>query len=233
MNSAFALMLAAAGVGAGHAVLPDHWLPLAVHGRVRRDPLGRVLRRSLTAAIAHVLLSLLLGAVVIVVGLRLRSTVVRDEDVLIGGVLIVTGLVFAALELVGRGHRRHEHGHQHAHAGHSHGHPEHHHHEHDRTPPGGGRARAVLALAVPFGAAASPDLTILPVFLAAGALGGAAGWGSLVAFACATVCTIVGLTVAASLGAARLTAPWIERRSNLLTALALLAVGGLVAFGLI
>ena len=91
----------------------------------------------------------------------------------------------------------------------------------------------MLALAVPFGAAASPDLTILPVFLAAGALGGAAGLGSLIAFACATVFTIVGLTVAASFGAARLTAPWLERRANLLTALALLAVGGLVAFGLI
>jgi hypothetical protein len=47
------------------------------------------------------------------------------------------------------------------------------------------------------------------------------------------VVTIVGLTVAASFGAARLTAPWIERRANLVTAVALLAVGGLVAFGLI
>src|SRR6185312_5862196 len=153
MNSASALILAAAGVGAGHAVLPDHWLPLAVHGRARRDPLGRVLRRSLTAAIAHVLLSLLLGAVVIVVGLRLRSTVVRDEDVLIGGLLIVTGLIFVVLELAGRGHRRHEHGHEHAHGhGHGHdqehGHHEHHHHDHDGGRSGGARARAVLALAV-------------------------------------------------------------------------------------
>lgn len=230
MNSAFALMLAAAGVGAGHAVLPDHWLPLAVHGRARRDPLGRVLRRSLTAAVAHVLLSLLLGAVVIVVGLRLRSTVVRDEDVVVGGVLIVTGIVFAVLELAGRRHRRHEHGHEH---GHSHGHGHEHGHGHHRHESGGGRTRGLLALAVPFGAAASPDLTILPVFLAAGALGGAAGLGSLIAFACGTVVTIVGLTVAASFGAARLTAPWIERRANLLTAVALLAVGGLVAFGLI
>lgn len=250
MNSAFALMLAAAGVGAGHAVLPDHWLPLAVHGRARRDPLGRVLRRSLTAAVAHVLLSLLLGAVVIVVGLRLRSTVVRDEDVVVGGVLIVTGLVFAVLELAGRGRRRHGHGHGHGHEqghddghqhghdhdhdhDHGHGHDGHHHHDHDGERSGGGRVRGLLALAVPFGAAASPDLTALPVFLAAGALGGAAGLGSLIAFACGTVVTIVGLTVAASLGAARLTAPWIERRANLLTAVALLAVGGLVAFGLI
>ena len=257
MNSAFALMLAAAGVGAGHAVLPDHWVPLALLGRAHRDPLGRVLRRSLTAAVAHVLLSLLLGAVVIAVGLRLRSTIVRDEDVLVGGLLLVTGVVLGILELTGRGHRHgpgHEHGHDHANGhdqmhehehDHAHGHDHAHDHPHEHghgedhahsaaaPRPQSGRLRAAFALAVPFGAAASPDLTILPVFLAAGALGGGAGVGSLIAFAGATVLTIVGLTVAASFGAARLTAPWIERRANLLTAGALLAVGALVAFGLI
>ena len=29
-----ALLLAAAGVGFGHAVMPDHWMPLALAGRV-------------------------------------------------------------------------------------------------------------------------------------------------------------------------------------------------------
>jgi hypothetical protein len=96
-----------------------------------------------------------------------------------------------------------------------------------------GRLRAALAVAVPFGAAASPDLTILPVFLAASAFGGAAAVGSLLAFALVTVATIVGLTVAASLGAARLTAPWIERRANLLTACTLLLLGTLIACGLL
>jgi hypothetical protein len=47
------------------------------------------------------------------------------------------------------------------------------------------------------------------------------------------VATIVGLTVAASLGASMLTAPWIERRANLLTAATLLLFGCLIAFGLI
>ena len=93
--------------------------------------------------------------------------------------------------------------------------------------------RAAAALAVPFGAAASPDLTILPVFLAASALGGATAVGSLLVFAIVTVATIVGLTVAASFGAARLTAPWVERRANLLTAGTLLVLGGLIAFGLL
>lgn len=242
MNSASALVLAAAGVGFGHAVLPDHWAPLAVLSRTRRDPLHRTVRRSLAAAGTHVLLSLLLGALLIGVGLSFRATVLRYENYVVGGLLLATGAVFAVLELTGRGHGHshdsgdghghshdHDHDHDHAHS-HDHGH-EHAHHVHSSG--GAGRFRAALALAVPFGAAASPDLTILPVFLAASALGAATAVGSLIVFAGVTVATIVGLTVAASLGAARLTAPWIERRANLLTAATLLLFGCLIAFGLI
>jgi nickel/cobalt transporter (NicO) family protein len=93
--------------------------------------------------------------------------------------------------------------------------------------------RGLAAVAVPFGAAASPDLTILPVFLAASALGGATAFGSLLVFGLVTVATMVGLTVAASLGAARVTAPWIERRANLLTAGTLLLLGSAIAVGLL
>ena len=53
-----ALLAAAAGVGFGHAILPDHWVPLAVVGRTRRYPLSRVARLSGLAGIAHVLVSL-------------------------------------------------------------------------------------------------------------------------------------------------------------------------------
>ena len=61
-----ALLAAAAGVGFGHAVLPDHWVPLAVLGRTRRYPLSRVARLSGLAGVAHVLVSIALGAVIIV-----------------------------------------------------------------------------------------------------------------------------------------------------------------------
>ena len=119
MNSALVLLLAAAGVGFGHAVLPDHWAPLAVLARTRKDPLPRVVRRSLAAAGTHVALSLLLGAVLIVVGLRFRDTVLRYEDYVVGGLLLATGAAFLALELTGRGHgHSHEGEHGHSHGGH-------------------------------------------------------------------------------------------------------------------
>ena len=305
-----ALMLAAAGVGFGHAVMPDHWMPLAVLSRTQRYSTRRTVRLSLAAGVTHVLVSLVLGAVLVVVGLQFRGTVSRHTDVVIGGVLLVTGLVFVAMEMVGRGHRhdhddnhhhdnhnysndnhsndnhshnrhnRHNHSHSHDshsrdshshdshsrdshnrdshshshdsdnrdshnhdhdsgnHNSHNHDHDHSHHshqnqgrghHDHDRAHP----SRSLAAVLVPFGAAASPDLTILPVFLAAGAVGVVASISSLIAFAAVTVGTMVGLTTATAAGAKLLTAPWIDRGANLLTAGTLLVLGVLVAGGVI
>lgn len=75
-----ALLAAAAGVGFGHAILPDHWVPLAVVGRTRRYPLARVARLSGMAGVAHVLVSIVLGGVIIAVGLQFRSTVQSAQD---------------------------------------------------------------------------------------------------------------------------------------------------------
>jgi hypothetical protein len=46
MSATPALLAASAGVGFGHAILPDHWVPLAVLGRTRRYSLKRVARLS-------------------------------------------------------------------------------------------------------------------------------------------------------------------------------------------
>lgn len=234
------LLLASAGVGFGHAILPDHWAPMAMLARTRRTPLRRVLRQSSLAAVTHVLLSLLLGGVLVLIGLRFRATVERHEDLVVGGILLATGVVFLVLELLGRGHRHADGGHSHEHHGHGHSHD--HEHSHDESHShdhgqshshGAQKSRDLLALVVPFGAAASPDLTILPVFLAAGALGRGAAAGSLAVFAAVTIATIVGMTLLTVMGARLLTSPRIDRGANLLTAGTLLLVGGLVAFGVV
>lgn len=69
MSATPALLAASAGVGFGHAVLPDHWVPLAVVGRTRRYPLSKVARLSGLAGVAHVVISVVLGALIIAVGL--------------------------------------------------------------------------------------------------------------------------------------------------------------------
>jgi nickel/cobalt transporter (NicO) family protein len=233
MSATFALLAAAAGVGFGHAILPDHWVPLAVLGRTRRYPLARVARLSGLAGIAHVLVSIVLGAVIIAVGLQFRSSVQSAQDTVIGAILIVTGLAFAALELTGRGH-----GHGHDEAAHRHARAKgglraHAHVPHESTTDRPGRLFGLAAVMVPFGAAASPDLTILPVFLAATSVGAGAAIGSLIVFAAVTIATIVALTLLACFGGYQVRGRWLERWGNSFTALTLVVIGALVLGGVI
>jgi nickel/cobalt transporter (NicO) family protein len=230
-----ALIAAAAGVGFGHAILPDHWVPLALVGRTRRYPLSRVARLSGLAGVAHVLVSIVLGAVIIAVGLQFRSSIQHAQDTIVGCVLIVTGIGFAALELAGHGHH---HDHEHDHHDHEHDPPDHPHgadhpqQRHHRGEPGA-RLSGLAAVMIPFGAAASPDLTILPVFLAATTAGVATAIGSLVVFAAVTIGTIVGLTLAAARGGYEIRGRWLDRWGNAFTALVLIAIGTLVLAGVI
>jgi hypothetical protein len=218
-----ALLLAAAGVGFGHAILPDHWMPLAVLGRTQRYPLRRVARVSLLAGIAHVLVSVVLGTVIVLVGLQFRHAVQSAQDTVVGVILILTGVAFALIELTGHGHHHGPDGHTQDHEGHAH----HHVHDHDHARPSS-RFGGLASIMVPFGAAASPDLTILPVFLAACASGVGAAVGSVVVFAAVTIGTIVGLTVAAARGGYQIRGAWLERWGNGFTALVLLLIGALV-----
>lgn len=229
-----ALLAAAAGVGFGHAILPDHWVPLAVLGRTRRYPLSRIARLSGLAGVAHVLVSIVLGAVIIAIGLQFRSTVQHAQDTIIGCILIATGIGFLALEVTGHGHH-HDHDHDHDHHGRDHGHHDHghHDHDHDEADRSGGRLSGLAAVMVPFGAAASPDLTILPVFLAATTAGVATAVGSLAIFAAVTIGTIVGLTLAAARGGYQIQGEWLERWGNVFTAAVLATIGVLVLLGII
>jgi nickel/cobalt exporter len=232
-----ALLAAAAGVGFGHAILPDHWVPLAVVGRTRRYPLSRIARLSGLAGIAHVLVSIVLGAVIIAVGLQFRSTVEHAQGTIIGCILIATGIGFLVLEVTGHGHH-HDHDHDdhdhddhdrdHAHDDHDHDHD-----DHDASDRPGPRLSGLAAVMVPFGAAASPDLTILPVFLAATTAGVATAVGSLAIFAAVTIGTIVGLTLAAARGGYQIQGEWLERWGNVFTAAVLVTIGLLVLLGII
>jgi nickel/cobalt transporter (NicO) family protein len=234
-----ALVAAAAGVGFGHAILPDHWVPLAVLGRTRRYPLTRIARLSGLAGVAHVLVSIVLGAVIIAIGLQFRSTIQHAQDTIIGWILIATGIGFLMLELTGHGHH-HDHDHHHHHHDHGDsddhdpGHTDDHDHDHDHVgDPTPRRLGGLAAVMVPFGAAASPDLTILPVFLAATTAGVATAVGSVAIFAAVTIGTIVGLTLAAARGGYQIQGEWLERWGNVFTAAVLVTIGLLVLLQII
>jgi hypothetical protein len=84
---------------------------------------------------------------------------------------------------------------------------------------------------VPFGIAASPDLTILPVALAASAVSGLMVAGVLVVFAAVTMATFVGLTVLATLAGYQIKGEWLERNATTITALVLIAIGAVAYIG--
>ena len=128
------------------------------------------------------------------------------------------------------------HRHQHAHAAVLHSHP----HSHEAFVENRAKviahrsteqtlAARLAMIAVPFGVAASPDLTIMPVGLAASAFGAHAVSLVLIVFAVITTGTFVGLTVVATAVGYQFRGEWLERNANTITSLVLIAIG-IVAF---
>ena len=239
MSTSIPLLIAAAGiVGFLHSILPDHWVPLAVIARTERWSIARVARVSFLASIGHVLTSLVIAGIIAAVGLRFRSAFETQQGHIVGVILALTGLGFLVWALTGHGGHSHGHsGHGHGHGHHDHDHHGHEHHSHDHgahpiSPGGGSLLRRFGAIAGPFGAAASPDLTILPVALAAGAIGAGVVIGCLACFTLVTLATFVLLTVVATLAGYQVKGAWLEEHGNYLTAVVLVGIGAAVYIGL-
>lgn len=89
----------------------------------------------------------------------------------------------------------------------------------------------LAAVAVPFGAAASPDLTFLPFAFAAGTRGGGSVAAVLGVFAAVTMVTFVGLTVIATAVGYQMQGEWLEKHANTVTATVLIVIGVAVFAG--
>ena len=268
------ILLAAATVGVVHAILPDHWAPIAGVARTQRWTLARTARVSVLAAGGHVIASLLLGGVVAVVGLQFQRQVENQQGHIVGAVLVLTGVGFLGWGLTGHGHahehqwhepedsenvqpdhedepHQHEHQagvttevkgshvHEHVHAGRTHSHR--HNHQafiHARANLIAKRSAeqtlvgTLTAIIVPFGVAASPDLTFLPVAAAASAYGSSVVVQALVVFAVFTMVAFVGLAVIATAAGYQMKGEWLENHANTVTSLLLIAIGIFVYVGL-
>lgn len=230
------LLIAAGTVGFLHSILPDHWVPLAVVARTQRWSIARTARTSLLASVGHVLTSIVLGGIIAAVGLQFRKTFETQQGHIVGVVLVLTGIGFLIWGLAGHGHHHHDHDYG------LHGPPEHpedeshshlrgHDHDHDKHEDRSA-SRRITAILIPFGAAASPDLTILPVFLAASAIGLGTVIGVLTTFSVVTLTTFVVLTVGATLAGYQVKGEWLEDHGNTITAVVLLGIGIAVYVGL-
>lgn len=253
------LILTGGLVGFLHSILPDHWVPLAVIGRAERWSVLRVARISALASAGHVAASVILSAIVAAVGLEFQHQVETKQGQFIGVVLVLTGVGFLIWGLTGHGHSHshdghghtHDHGHNHTHShdhadapahdhspgdvhahAHAHGLAHTHTKEHEHAQVDEEQqplVRRLGGVVVAFGVAASPDLTVLPVALAASAAGIGAVAGVLISFTAVTMATFVGLTVIAMLAGYQIKGEWLERHANTITAVVLIGIG-IVAF---
>ena len=204
------LLFASASVAIIHAILPDHWMPIAAVARADRWPHSRSARVALWTGIGHVLGSLALGVFAIGLGFGLTGFI-RWEGPLIGIVLMATGL---GMFLWSRRSRNHPHSHSHEdpdHTMHNHGHS-----NHNSTK---------IAWLIPVGIAASPDPAILPVFLASAALGTAVVIEVLALYAVVSITAIVVLTMGAVWGGYQVRWTWLEHHADNVTAIVLILLG--------
>jgi nickel/cobalt transporter (NicO) family protein len=131
----------------------------------------------------------------------------------------------------GDSHPTGEHTHDHSHEDeeHDHDHPHDHSHKLGQVTKKPATQQTLVsklsAIAIPFGVAASPDLTILPVALAASWLGGVAVVSVLGVFAALTLGTFVGLTVLATVAGYQIKGAWLEKNANTITSLVLITIG--------
>jgi len=88
-----------------HAVIPNHWLPVIAIGRREKWTLKEVLKVTLIGALAHGVSTILIGAILGVIGLELEENISYFTNIVAPIILIAIGLIFI--------YRHHKHKHFH------------------------------------------------------------------------------------------------------------------------
>jgi len=197
------LLITAATVGSLHSLAPDHWVPFAAVARARGWSAARTARVTLLCGFGHVTVSVLLGLLGLVLGYEVLERFGRRLESVAGILLVAFGLVYGGLGLR-RVLGRHLHGHSHVHYDHVHDPLRH----------------SAWSLFVLF--SADPCVAVIPLILAAAALGAAEVAILVVVYELATLAAMILLVLPARAGVQVLRAAWIERYGDA-------AAGGLIA----
>jgi hypothetical protein len=89
-----------------HVAVPSHWLPIAVLGKSEKWTARETLVVTFLAGMAHALGTILLGAIIGFIGLKMSSEHAIFTEIISPIVLILMGLVYFAMDM-------HEHSHSH------------------------------------------------------------------------------------------------------------------------
>jgi len=204
--SPFPLLVAAATVGIIHMSAPDHWATLIVLGRVSSWSRSRLMEVGAITAAGHAAFSILLGFAVVGLGLIFSQEISLYVTEGIGLVMLVGGLLFGLNELRSAKDKEHEKG------------------THKKLKRDETRGKNFGYFAV-LGAALSPDLSILPIFLLAIPLGLGFAFDAAVVFAVASVSSLLLLLLLGTAGLARAFEKVPERYSDSLVGFVIAVVG--------
>ncbi len=204
------LAIAAATVGALHSLAPDHWLPIAAVSRARKWSTPRTGRVALLCGFGHVTVSVALGLIALLSGTAVVQALGTRAGAVSGVLLIGFGTAYA---LWGARHiiMRRLHGHDHKHFDHV--------HDPSRT--------TVWSLFAIY--CADPCVAVVPIVFAAAPLSRLATLAIVIVYEIATIGTMVGLTLTARAGAARLRGEWVERYGDSLAGGMIVVTGVVVA----
>jgi putative Mn2+ efflux pump MntP len=228
------LFAAVLSVGILHTLVPDHWAPIAVLARRMGWPTARTALAAATAGLGHVTTTLLLGVVIWAAGATAAARFGHAVDVAAGLALIVFGCWVAFTgwrEAQTNAYSQLAHAHLHHHSnGQEHVHWHEHTvqdwhvvdstavmHEHSHAISGATPLLLILG--------SSPMIEGLPAFFAASRYGVSTLAAMAAVFACATIGTYVGVTVAATAGLARVSFGPIERYGEFLSGLVVAVIG--------
>ncbi|WP_236609415.1 hypothetical protein [Acidithiobacillus caldus] len=221
------LLLAAFLVALFHAILPDHWMPIAMLARTQRWPMRRALRVAAWAGFGHIAGSLILGVILLALGYGLERNFAhfaRYQDEILGGILLITGAGLLLWQMIRGAPHPHPHPHDHDHD------HDHDHHGHDHTGHASlGRSWWTLMVA---GVAASPDGAFVPVLIAALPLGTLAITAVLLTYSLATLVLILLLVWLATWLGLRWRWAWLDRNGERLSPLILMILGLVLVVGL-
>ena len=210
VSSEAPLLLSAALVGILHMSAPDHWVTLCIMGRIAKWSRPRLLGVSLVTAAGHVMLSVVLGSAFLGVGLIASPSALRTLTDATGVIMILVGGWYGVKTLAAN--------------------PPEEDYEREaeetlRKESSTLRGAGYLAV---LGAALSPDLSILPVFVLSVPLGLNAALATALSFGVSSIAALCVLVMAGSYGLGRVFEKVAPKYNDAMVGFVIAAVGAYV-----
>ncbi|MGV3560069.1 hypothetical protein [Larkinella arboricola] len=196
----FNLLIGSILLGAVHAAIPNHWLPVVLIGRSENWSLRETLGVAALSGFFHTLSTVILGVLIGAIGVELSERLEEQTRWIASLILIFMGLVYFAVH---NPHGAHEH-----------------------VPKGlSGRSKRTIVGTLALAMLLSPCLEIETFFFTAGTLGWPAITTLSIAYTVVTIACMVGLTALSFRGLAKLHWHWLEHHEKQITGGILIALG--------